>query len=245
MELIGAGKIGEALRMRAEEAGQPVRVHRRGWRPGDLATGPLLVLTRNDDLESVAAALPSERLADLVLMQNGALYHWCRQRAPDATRGLLHLAVPARGDRGRPSGDTVLTGTHADAVARWLTAIGVPASTVPASQFRQIELEKLVWNTTFGLLCDVYAMSVGEVLEHHTASAEGLLMELAEVGARGLGLDRVPDGLLDKVRHETRRIYSYRASVKDWPWRNGWFIKLAREQGCALPNHERLAALRR
>ncbi|MFK7930581.1 MAG: hypothetical protein AB8H79_20515, partial [Myxococcota bacterium] len=100
MVVIGAGRIGCALQRLAIENDEPcVLVSRtEHWDavqgpPGD----PILVATRNDDLQAVLERVPVYRRSDLVFIQNGALQPWLKaQRLHDTSRGLLFMAVPDR-----------------------------------------------------------------------------------------------------------------------------------------------------
>ena len=124
MIIIGGGRVGQALETRAAMRGVPCVVIRRdtGWdalHADDC--GPILVATRNDDLDAVVARVPEQRHGDLVFLQNGMLRSWLADHGlADATRGLLFFAVAQRGDDLNPGGDSPFAGPRASAVVRWL-----------------------------------------------------------------------------------------------------------------------------
>eukprot|EP00201_Polytomella_parva_P021836 CAMPEP_0175042210 /NCGR_PEP_ID=MMETSP0052_2-20121109/2418_1 /TAXON_ID=51329 ORGANISM="Polytomella parva, Strain SAG 63-3" /NCGR_SAMPLE_ID=MMETSP0052_2 /ASSEMBLY_ACC=CAM_ASM_000194 /LENGTH=327 /DNA_ID=CAMNT_0016304959 /DNA_START=144 /DNA_END=1127 /DNA_ORIENTATION=- len=63
---------------------------------------PVVIATRNDDLESVIDALPLDRKNDLVLIQNGMLDPFLKQKSlipgDNCTQVLIYFAVSKKGD---------------------------------------------------------------------------------------------------------------------------------------------------
>jgi hypothetical protein len=255
--LIGAGRIGTALALLANDHGAPIPLWQRLTQPAlrgteacglqELAAGtPLLLCSRNDQLADILAALPPERRADAVLVQNGMLRSFlAEQGLSGLTRGLLFFAVNQRGERPVPGGVNPLCGPHAVRVARWLCSLGLQAKAVSAPEFAAIEVEKLLWNSVFGLLCQVYQQPVSQVALAHEAEVVALVHELLPVA-----LTAAPEaiGLLGQAEQEqalTHRLcaYSaelggYQASVKEWPWRNGWFVTAAQARDLSTPIHD-------
>lgn len=244
MIIIGGGRVGQALETRAAMRGVPCALIRRneGWealQAGD--SGPILVATRNDDLDDVVARVPVERHGDLVFLQNGMLRSWLAERGmADATRGLLFFAVAKRGDDLSPGGDSPFAGPRASAVVRWLQRLDVPAIAVREADFKAVELEKLIWNSAFGLLCQRYEVSVGGVVARHRKELTELVAEMVAVGGANLGVDLDLTPLVDRLCGFSLGIADYRGAVKEWPWRNGWFVAEATRQGRATPTHARL-----
>ena len=244
MIIVGAGRVGQALETRAAMRGVPcVLVSRReGWeeiRPN--GSGPILLATRNDDLVEVMARIPPERWPDVTLVQNGMLRPWiAEQNLPQVTRGLLFFAVAARGDDLVPGGLSPFTGPRASAVVQWLQRIDVPAEVVDETSFRGTELEKLIWNCAFGLMCQRYDVSVGTVVVHHREELRALVAEMNAVGGGALGVQHDLGGLLERLCDYSRSIASYRGAVKEWAWRNGWFVSLCHEGATPMPVHDRL-----
>lgn len=246
--IVGAGRIGGALSTAAAERHLPTTVVRRdaGWDTLPDTTGPILVTVRNDDLDTVVAGIPQARRDDLVFIQNGMLRAWqARVGLSHATRGLLFFAVPTAGAAIEIGGTSPFCGAHATAMVDFMTAVGVPAEVLDAAAFARVELEKLVWNAAFGLLCERFEASVGTVVDAHADTTNALLGELLAVGARELELDLDPparDRMIERLITYSRSIAGYRGAVKEWPWRNGWFVEAAAGTGIATPCHDALLA---
>jgi hypothetical protein len=244
MFVIGAGRIGTALHQRAAERGQPCTLVTRdeGW---DLLEGgpgaPILVAVRNDDLERVVARVPVHRLVDLVFIQNGMLRPWLRAHGlPIATRGLLYFAVPSRGAPIQPGGVSPFFGQRAPEAVSWLVELGLEAQVVNWPRFCSRELEKLIWNAAFGLLCEHLDTDVGGVCTEHFLELRSLVSELRRVGRAALGIDVPLEFLLHRLCTYSSTIPRYRGSVKEWEYRNGWLVRAAEEFRVSTPLHREL-----
>jgi len=245
MVVIGPGRVGLALQRLAEDSGEPCTLLGRDsdWSmlvrdPGT----PILVTTRNDDLDAVLERVPRGRRADLVFIQNGALQPWLGSRGlSDNTRGLLFFAVPDRTTNPQPGPDpSPFTGLLALDVVRWFTRIGLDAQVVDWPRFCAWELEKLCWNSAFGLMCDVHDCDVGTVCDQHADELAELVDDLRRVGRASMNVDLPQDWLLGRLVSYSRTIASYQGAVKEWPWRNGWFVREAVRIGVDTPTHLRL-----
>lgn len=241
LTIIGAGRVGGAL---AQRSPIPVTLVTReaGWEALEGPPGePIVVAVDNAGLDSVIARVPARRRADLVFVQNGVIELWLSEHGlQDCTRALLYFAVPRRGAPIEPGGTSVLTGPHAEELATWLRAMDLPCEVVTREAFTAAMLEKLMWNCAFGLLCQRFGCSVGEVLEHHDELLAALVYEFVAVGRAALGVDLDPGPALQRLRAYSRAIPSYRGAVKDWPWRNGWFVAAAARHQIPTPTHLRL-----
>lgn len=244
MIVIGAGRVGTSLRRRAVERDQPCTLVSRteGWdavkgRPGT----PIMVTVRNDDLDKVVDAVPAHRRDDLVFVQNGMIRPWLRSRGlAHATRGLLYFAARARDGAIEPGDASPFCGVHANEMVGWFIDLDLEAIGLNWARFSRFELEKLIWNTAFGLLCEHLECDVGTVCADHRAELEALVAELSRVGRASLGLDVPLDFLVDRLCAYSSSIPDYRGSVKSWPWRNGWFLEEAKRYRVATPRHEEL-----
>ncbi|KIG15375.1 hypothetical protein DB30_05707 [Enhygromyxa salina] len=238
---MGAGRIGGALHQRDPDQFALVDRH-HGWELLEAEPGsPILLAVRNDDLLAVLERVPARRRADLVIAQNGMLRPWLREHGlTQVTRGLLFMAVPTRGAAIEPGGESPFFGPHAEAMVRAFTRVGLPAAVVSAQDFAGIELEKLIWNCAFGLCCEAFNCDVGTVVLDHAQQLRALVAELLAVGGPALDVELEP--LVDRLCAYSRSIPSYQGAVKEWPWRNGWFVLTARERGVATPTHDRLLA---
>lgn len=244
--IIGNGRVGSALAQRSDQHSIEVLLVDRhtGWdqlspTPGD----PIFVATRNDDLDAVVQRLPSARAQDIVCIQNGMLRPWLAKRQlAGVTRGLLFFAVPRRGADIEVGPASPFVGPHAASIVTWLNAMEVPAEVVDDDGFKKLELEKLIWNAAFGLLCQHLTADVGTVVTDHRDVLRQLVEELQTVGEAQLGVHLQPQPLLQRLMDYSLSIPTYRGSVKEWPWRNGWFVDVAAQQGRATPLHHRLLA---
>ena len=237
MIIIGAGRVGGALAERASKAGLAHTLVSRseGWHAIPSTDTPIFVAVRNDDLDAVLERVPASAHGRLVLTQNGMLRPWLAQRGlAGNTRGLLFFAVSSRGAPLEPGGDSPFVGPLAEPVVDWLSSIDVPASAVEPRAFAVTELEKLLWNCCFGLLCELTKRPVGGVVEHHGDLLGELADELLHWGMPAFDLDLDPEAraaLKERLSAYSRSIPDYVGSVKEWPWRNGWFVDVARVPG--------------
>ena len=245
--VLGAGRIGGALHARS------------GWplvrRPGALASSgdlsvleqppgaPIVICVRNDDLDAVLERVPLARRPDLVFIQNGMLEDFLAERGLlGATRGLLFLSVASRGAAIEVGGTSPFTGPHAELMARRFQAIDIAAEAIDRARFTAVMLEKLLWNCVFGLLCQVHGCDVGTVLDAHAGALDTLVAELAAVGRAALGVQVGDAELIERLGAYARSIPRVRAAVREWRWRNGWFVRTAERLGLTLPLHARLSA---
>lgn len=243
MIVVGAGRVGGALRERGAAAGVPVTLVDRtnGWDAVESGSEPILLAVRNDDLPEVIRRTPESRRADLVFLQNGAIRPLLAAHGADrATRGLLYFMVKARGAPLVPGRTSWLCGPHAEAVTSFFTTIGVGAEAVDWARFSYYELEKLVWLAAHGPLCTAFDATVGEVATTHRASLTELVSELWAVGSPQFGVEAPVDYVVEQLVDYSGSIPDYRASVKEWPYRNGWFHAAATEAGVTMPIHDAL-----
>lgn len=214
-----------------------------GWDAIERSTAPIFVAVRNDDLGDVLARVPSSHHSRLVFTQNGMLRPWLGEHGlAGNTRGLLFFAVPARGAPLEPGGESPFVGPHAAAVVQWLGRVGVPSAVTTPEAFASTELEKLLWNCCFGLLCEYTDGPVGAVVEKHDGLLTPLAEELLRWGMPAFGLhldDGARSAMIERLRAYSRSIPSYRGAVKEWQWRNGWFVGVADEPGL----HEELLTM--
>jgi hypothetical protein len=109
--------------------GQDLVVKRGESVPLDFV-GPILVCTRNDDLDAVLDSTPPSRWNDLVFFQNGMLEPWLQSKGlSDANQVLAYFAVSKLGESPvdgktdtNPEGLTAAFGNWASVVASRLHA---------------------------------------------------------------------------------------------------------------------------
>ncbi len=213
-----------------------------GWEALSGPAGrPVVVAVRNDDLEGVVEKVPGERRADLVFLQNGALRQWMHDRGlMTATRGILYLAVRERGGPIVDGGTSVFCGPHDHLMASWFGELGLGARTVDWAIFGARECEKLLWLSCFGILCELTGETVGGVAEKYQIILEELVRELQPVLRAAFGIEFPTDWMVARLMAYSMKIPDWRASVKEWSWRDGWFEAQARRFEIATPLHEEL-----
>ncbi|HHO49960.1 MAG TPA: hypothetical protein ENK18_03590 [Deltaproteobacteria bacterium] len=244
MIVVGAGRVGTALQRQAQGSGLELTLidRHRGWEALDAPQGdPVLLAVRNDDLTEVIGRIPSHRRSDLVFLQNGAIRELLAEHAlAGSTRGLLYLMVSSRTAPLVSGGTSWLCGPHALAVVRLLGALSVPAEAVDWARFSYYELEKLLWLAAHGLLCEALDATVDRIAAAHVDALTQLVVELAAVGRAAWGVQPDPAFLVQRMLDYSASIPGYRASVKEWPWRNGWLVAAAQRYGVATPHHTAL-----
>ncbi len=244
MVVVGAGRIGTALARRAEARSLPVRLveRTRGWEALEGPPGsPILLAVRTQDLGEVVTRVPVHRRDDLVLMQNGAIRELVAELGlVDPTRVVLYVLVARVGGDVEAALRSPVSGRHAPAVASWFEAIGLPAQAMHPLRFVAYELEKLLWLAANGPLCEVHRCTVGEVVRHHREELDLLIRELLPAGRAAWGVEPEPAWVVERCVGWSEAIPDYRASVKEWPWRNGWIRRVAADHGLNMPMHEEL-----
>ena len=146
-EIIGGGRIGSLL----AEAGDAVVLGRDDTINPD-GSGPILIATRNDALDSIVDRCPEGRRKDLVFLQNGYLDSFLTQKGLiDNTQALLFFSVTAKGvapvdgvTKVNPEGLTAATGLHAQALADRLASLNLKCNVVSPEAYRPAMFEKLM-----------------------------------------------------------------------------------------------------
>jgi hypothetical protein len=243
------GRVGRGLRSLAEGAGAEVQPVCRelGWETIEAGgTGPILVCVNAGDLEAVIDGVPRERRPDLVFVQNGMLDTFLDGRGcARNTRGLLYFAVPSLGAAVQPGGASIFTGEHSEAIVHWFRLIGLEADVVDRMKFGNQMASKLIWNCTFGLLCDVYDEPVDLVVERHRDDVGVLVSELIQISNRSIGTTLNASETTEHLCTYSASLQGYRATLKQWTWRNGWFVEAAMRLGHAGQIHRDQLAERR
>ncbi len=249
MIIVGQGRVGQGLSRRAERSGVPHHLVSRteGWSAIEpTGHGPILVCTNAGDLAAVVEKTPNRRREDLVFIQNGMLENALQALGcGENTRGLLYFAASQRGAEIEPGGDSIFTGTHALSLANWFHAVELGADEVTRAEFMNEMASKLIWNCTFGLLCDVHNVSVGVLVEHHRTQVDILIAELCTVANASIQTTLLPARVSEELCDYSRSIASYQGTLKQWKWRNGWFVDASAASGIQTPVHDALLKGRR
>ena len=163
-----------------------------------------------------------------MFVQNGMLdtfldEHGCGTN----TRGLLYFAVPTLGADVQPGGASIFTGLHSDAIVDWFQRLGLEARAVSRGDFSNQMASKLIWNCTFGLLCDVHDESVDSVVAKHRDDVALLVSDFVQISNGAIGTTLGATNTTEQLCIYSNSIPGYRATLKQWRWRNGWFVEAA------------------
>ena len=244
MLLIGEGRIGTALYAAGNARGVPTALVSRdsGWQALDGPQGdPVVLCVRNDDLDEVLARIPDHRREDLVLVQNGAIRDYLSHKGLSrATRGLLYFAVTERHGAIQPGRTSWFTGPHAAEMAATLTQLGATSQAIGWPRFTGFEFEKMLWLVLMGPLCEAHDSDVGTIADAHADQVVALCRELAPVARASMAVELPAEWLAEQICDYSRSIPDYRASVKEWAWRNGWMVRTAYAFAVPTPLHHAL-----
>lgn len=240
--IVGNGRVGAAFADMNPSSKKDVVVGRgQDIVPASHPSGPIVVCTRNDDLDAIIEATPLDRRADLVFIQNGMLEPFLKEKGlEDATQVLVYFAVAAKGEAPtdgktdtNPEGLTGAYGKHAQAVADRLHAAGLSCTVYESKEdFQKSMLEKLVWICSFMVVGAMHGgCTVGEVEGGHKEEVAGLIEELYVAGCTDLGISADTTGLVERLCAYARSVSHFPTAVKEFPWRNGYFYGLSEKLG--------------
>nr|CAN73372.1 hypothetical protein VITISV_037533 [Vitis vinifera] len=230
--IVGGGRVGRALQ--GMGSGDDLLVKRGDSVPLDFA-GPILVCTRNDDLDAVLESTPKSRwsvhdfvydlfnLADLVFFQNGMLEPWLQSKGlSDADQVLAYFAVSKLGEPPidgktdtNPEGLTAAYGKWASAVAGRLHAGGLSCKVLDKEAFQKQMLEKLIWISAFMLVGARHpGATVGVVEKEFRSEVSSLIGELASAAAveKGIVFD---EGMEDRLCAYSRAVSHFPTAAKE------------------------------
>ncbi|KAL1340298.1 hypothetical protein HN51_026708 [Arachis hypogaea] len=230
--IVGGGRVGRALLDMG--TGQDILVRRGESVPFDFQ-GPILVCTRNDDLEAVLQSTPPSRWNDLVFFQNGMIEPWLESKGlSDANQVLAYFAISKLGETPidgktdtNPEGLTAAYGKWAPAVAERLHAGGLSCMVLGKEAFEKQMLEKLIWICSVMLVGARHGgISVGVVEKEFRSEFSSLVAELASAAANEKGLT-FEEAMEDRLCAYSRAVAHFPTAVKEFKWRNGWFYSLS------------------
>ncbi|PIN17993.1 hypothetical protein CDL12_09340 [Handroanthus impetiginosus] len=230
--IVGGGRVGKALQDMG--SGDDILVKRGESVPQDFA-GPILVCTRNDDLDAVLESTPKSRWSDLVFFQNGMLEPWFQSKGlGDADQVLAYFAVSKLGEPPtdgitdtNPEGLTAAYGKWASAVAGRLQAGGLSCKVLEKDAFQKQMLEKLIWICAFMLVGARHpGATVGVVEKEYRSEVSALIAELAAAAAAEEVI-AFEEGIEERLCAYSRAVAHFPTAVKEFKWRNGWFYSLS------------------
>lgn len=232
--IIGAGRVGQALQNMG--TGKDVIV-RRGEKVPETFLGPILVCTRNDDMDAVLEITPQSRWEDLVFFQNGMLEPWLQSKGlVNASQVLVYFAVAKLGEapidgktETNPEGLTAASGKWASAIATRLHLAGLSCKVLDKDNFEKSMLEKLIWISAFMLVGARHQGStVGTVEKKYQNEVISLIKELASAAAaeKNVAFDQ---GLEERLCAYSRTVAHFPTALKEFKWRNGWFYSISQK----------------
>ncbi len=232
--VIGAGRMGTMFsRVSDIEPNIQLTLLRRG-QTKILESGPIVVCTRNDDLDGVLEFIPTDRWSDLIFIQNGMLQAWFQKHnIVNPTQALVYVAVSTKGEMPSDGERTVVTGPQAENFKWIMQTLGLVCRLVSKEQFTNEMVEKYLWNCVFGLLCQVHGCSVGLLVKERRLEIDNFTMELLTICQKQLQFQlssTQTSELIDRLCLYSTSIYDYKGAVKEWSWRNGWLIKSGEPQ---------------
>lgn len=220
MNIIGRGRIGTVF-----EKAFNVKAFARNDKQ-TLVDGPIVIATRNDSLESIISNIPKDRYEDLVFVQNGMYTDLLKKLGvEDPTLILIYFAVQSVGETPVDGGGSIITGKHSELISRKLKdKFDLDVKQVSNAELEQKMYSKLLWNTVFGLMCEVFDLSVGEIVQTQKDKACALTDELIEVIEENTS-SKMPQSTFEDMCDYSKAISTYQGAVKEWKWRNGWFYE--------------------
>ncbi|KMT03790.1 hypothetical protein BVRB_8g189350 [Beta vulgaris subsp. vulgaris] len=230
--IVGGGRVGKALEDMGN--GDDLLIKRGESVPLDFP-GPILVCTRNDDLEAVLQVTPQARWSDLVFFQNGMLEPWFREKGlGDPDQVLAYFAVSKLGEPPidgktdtNPEGLTAAFGKWGSAIAERLLVGGLSCKVLDKEAFQKQMLEKLIWIAAFMLVGARHpGATVGAVEKEYRSEVSDLIAELASAAAAEKGFV-FEEGIEERLCAYSRAVAHFPTAVKEFKWRNGWFYSLS------------------
>ncbi|GMH35827.1 hypothetical protein BSKO_03695 [Bryopsis sp. KO-2023] len=233
--IVGGGRVGSALK---DMCANKVDVVKRGGKVAadGSGSGPIIVCTRNDDLQAVLDATPPERHEDLVFIQNGMLQPWLEEKGLGGnTQALVYFAVAKLGEKPidgktelNPEGLTAVTGKHAKAFASILESGGLSCKVLEKEEYQKAMLEKLIWISVMMLVGVRHSATVGEVVANHKDEVASLTEELAAAGSANLGIT-LEDNVVERLCSYSMSVAHFPTALKEFEWRNGFFYNLSKD----------------
>ncbi|KAF5758058.1 hypothetical protein HanXRQr2_Chr16g0725011 [Helianthus annuus] len=198
--------------------------------------GPILVCTRNDDLDAVLESTPQSRWSDLVFFQDGMLEPWFESKGLiDANQVLPYFDVSRPGEPPvdgitdvTPEGLTAAFGKWAADVASRLHAGGLTCKVLEKEPFQKQMMERLLWISAVMLTgALVPGTTVGDVAsEAHLFELAYLIPDMITASQDETGIEFADTGTFDRFLAYSRAVGHIPAVVEDFKWRNGWFYSI-------------------
>eukprot|EP00958_Prasinococcus_capsulatus_P028768 scaffold7214_cov410-Prasinococcus_capsulatus_cf.AAC.8 len=151
--VVGGGKVGCAL---YTQSGGQAQLVRRG-EPIPRTSKPILVATKNSDLDCVVRSTPRELRGQLVFLQNGALGPWLNANGLSGNTQMLAYFGASEDGSIQDTGASVVCGPYAQAVREFLESdCGVRCTEVAWAQYSVKSLHKLMWSVVCSALSGTF-----------------------------------------------------------------------------------------
>jgi len=232
--IIGAGRIGNFLYEANNKEDLLLSSRDMSVPEGDESV-PIYVCTRNNDLDNIIEKTPNNRKKDLVFLQNGILTQYLKSKGlSDNTQGLVYFAVSKKGEKPidgitdmDPQGLTAVTGQWANDLAARLKNGGLSCHVMDKSTWEVAMLSKHIWICAFMAIGAKYGgITVGSVEKDYKTEVKELIEEMAIAATSETGL-KFPIDLADKLCAYARSVAHFPTALKEFEWRNGWFVDIS------------------
>jgi len=240
--IVGAGRIGQALRDMGNAAGFTDSMVGRQDSIDAQGSGPVYVATRNDALASVIAKCPTSRKSDLVFYgQNGYIEDFLKEQGvfESSTKVLVYMAVAKLGEKPtdgitdlNPEGLTAATGLWADQVAARLRGAGLTCNVLNEDDFRASMFEKHMWISAFMLLGVHHGGTVGDVQSKHAGDLKKMVAEMMNVLIVERNVKFTP-GVEERLLAYAKTVAHFPTALKEFEWRNQFWLDLTRARAAA------------
>ena len=260
--IIGKGKLGQALAEWSTFGKDDVLLGRGEAIPPTLTAAngtvyesfPIYVCVHEWQVEEVILACPTEKRNDLVFMQPACLenllrrYGLCNKKTTQCVPyfsvsplgrpvdGRVQYDVSKTDGEPKYAGQTAVCGLWRGAVAERLKKKGLHVDAMDYMYWRKQMLERLLFDSVFGLLACVHAGSgektYGELAQNHWEEIDDIVSELNRAVANIMAVvllthvDRRLRGLAEGPRW--RDMKPRMATAQEYPYRNGVLRSLSR-----------------
>jgi hypothetical protein len=204
---------------------------------------PILVCTTNDALSQVISATPTARREDLIFLQNGMLLPELSRfnLQHSATQVLLYLAA---GNDGlfKDGKQTVCIGKWAQWFSNDVLLKNNLACRVVSdpNEYKVLMVHKLLWACIFWMMSAALGgATVGQIVETHRKEVADLVKELlcsviTSITCTSDGGEQEEQQIIDSCIEAViayslcipDAVPSREMALKEFKWRNGWFLEL-------------------
>ena len=203
--------------------------------------GPIYICTRNNDLDAIIEKTPEDQRENLVFLQNGILTNYLETKGlADNTQALIYFAVSKLGENPidgktdlNPEGLTAVTGKWGEDLAIRLQSGDLSCHNLDRDTWTIAMLEKHIWICAFMAVGVKHQCTVGDVESKHTDEVKEMITQLGMAASQETGI-QFPNGLEDRLCAYARSVAHFPTALKEFEWRNGWFVDITLKAGSEL-----------